>query len=79
MANTGLNMVYAGQQIQNFDMYWSPHWIYVNEDWSHLTDFHLIVFLGNQNLDVDTKIVNLSGLVPKLFDLLYFLDHADLW
>ena len=34
-----------------------------------MTDFHLIVFVDNQNLGIDTKIGFLSGLVPKLLDI----------
>ena len=34
-----------------------------------MTDFHLIVFLHNQNLGKDTKISFLSGTVPKLLDI----------
>ena len=34
-----------------------------------MTDFHLIFFLDNQNLGIDTKIGLLSGAVPKLLDI----------
>ena len=34
-----------------------------------MTDCHLIVFLDNQNLGIDTKIGFLSGTVPKLLDI----------
>ena len=35
-----------------------------------MTDCHLIVFLDNENLGLDTKIVGfLSGMVPKLLDI----------
>ena len=35
-----------------------------------MIDYHLIVFLGNQNhLGIDTKIGFLSGMVPKLLDI----------
>ena len=42
-----------------------------------MTDIHSIVFLGNQNLGIDSKIVFLSGFVPKLSDISYFRDHAN--
>ena len=34
-----------------------------------MTDFHLIGYLGNENLGIDTKIGFLSGMVPKLLDI----------
>ena len=34
-----------------------------------MTDYYLIVFLGNQNLGIDTTIGFLSGMVPKLLDI----------
>ena len=34
-----------------------------------MTECHLIVFLDNQNLGIDTKIGLLSGMVPKLLDI----------
>ena len=34
-----------------------------------MTDFHLILFLENENLCIDTKIGFLSGMVPKLLDI----------
>ena len=34
-----------------------------------MTDCHLIVFLDNQNLDIDTKIGFLNGMVPKLLEI----------
>ena len=43
-----------------------------------MTDCHLIVFLDNQNLGIDTKIGFLSGTVPKLLDIRYFWDYANL-
>ena len=43
-----------------------------------MTDFHLIFFLDNQNLGIDTKIVFLSGTVPKLLDIKYFCNYANL-
>ena len=43
-----------------------------------MTDFHLIVFLDNQNLCIDIKIIFLSGLVPELLDIKYFCDYAHL-
>ena len=42
-----------------------------------MNDFHLIVFIDNQNLGIDTKIGFLSGTVPKLVDILYFWDCAN--
>ena len=32
-----------------------------------MTDYHLIVYLGNENLGIDTGI--LSGMVAKLLDI----------
>ena len=43
-----------------------------------MNDFHLIFFLDNQNLGIDTKIGFRSGAVPKLLDILYFYDYANL-
>ena len=43
-----------------------------------MTDFHLIVFLDNQNLGINTKISFLKGTVPKLLDIWYFGDYANL-
>ena len=43
-----------------------------------MTDYHLIVFLDNQNLGIDTKIGFLSSMVPKLFDTEYFCNYANL-
>ena len=43
-----------------------------------MTDCHLILFLDNQNLAIDTKIGFLSGMVPKLLDIWYFCDFANL-
>ena len=34
-----------------------------------MTDFHLIVFLDNQNVGIDTNIGFLSGMVSKLLDI----------
>ena len=34
-----------------------------------MTDCHLIVFLDNQKLGIDTKIGFLSCMVPKLLDI----------
>ena len=43
-----------------------------------MTDFHLIVFIDNQNLGIDTKIGFPSGTVSKLLDIWYFCDYANL-
>ena len=43
-----------------------------------MTDCHLIIFIDNQNLVIDTKIGFLSGTVPKLLDIWYFWDYVDL-
>ena len=43
-----------------------------------MTDFHLIVFLDNQNLGIDTKISFLSGTVSKLLDIWYFCNYTNL-
>ena len=43
-----------------------------------MADFLLIVFLGNQNVGIDTKIVFPSGFVRKLLDIKYFFDLAHL-
>ena len=42
-----------------------------------MTDCHLIVFLDNQNLSIDTKIGFLSGMAPKLLDFQYFCNYAN--
>ena len=42
-----------------------------------MTDCNLIVFLENQNLDIDTKIGLLSCTIPKLLDISYFCDYAN--
>ena len=56
-----------------------PYWIYVNKEWSHMVDFHLIVFLGHPNPGLTTKIVSLGSLVPKLWDVQYLLiNYANL-
>ena len=34
-----------------------------------MTNFYLIVFLGNENIGIDAKIGFLSGMVPKLLDI----------
>ena len=34
-----------------------------------MTDFHLVVFLENQNLGIDTKIGFASSTVSKLLDI----------
>ena len=34
-----------------------------------MTDFHLIVFLDNQDIGIDTKIGFLQGTVPNLLDI----------
>ena len=34
-----------------------------------MTDCHLIVFLDNQDLGIDTKISLLSAMIPKLSDI----------
>ena len=39
-----------------------------------MTVCHLIVFLDNQNLGIDTQIGFLSGMVPKTFGYLIFLQ-----
>ena len=43
-----------------------------------MTECHLIVFFDNQNLGIDTKIGFLSGVVPKLLDIWYFCNYANL-
>ena len=43
-----------------------------------MTDFHLINFFENHDLVIYTKIVLLSCLVPRLVDILYFGDYANL-
>ena len=34
-----------------------------------MTDCHLLVFLDNDNIGIDTKISFLSGMVPMLLDI----------
>ena len=34
-----------------------------------MTDYHLILYLDNENLGIDTKIGFLSGMVSKLLDI----------
>ena len=43
-----------------------------------MTDFHLNVFLDNQNLGIYTEIGFLSGTVSKLLNVWYFYDYANL-
>ena len=43
-----------------------------------MTDYHLIVFLDNQNQGINTKIGFLIGMVPKLLDFQYFCNYANL-
>ena len=43
-----------------------------------MTDSNLIVFPENQNLGIDTKVVFLGWLVPKLLDILYFGKYGNL-
>ena len=43
-----------------------------------MIDCLLIVFLDNQNLGIDTKIGFLSGMVPKLLDIQYLCNYANL-
>ena len=43
-----------------------------------MNDFHLIFFLENQNLGIATKIGFLIGPFPKLLDIWYFGDYANL-
>ena len=43
-----------------------------------MTDFHLVFFLDNQNLGIDTKIGFLRGTVFKGLDIWYFCDYANL-
>ena len=43
-----------------------------------MNDFHLIIFLDNQNLGIDTKIGFISGMVLKVLDNWYFCDYANL-
>ena len=43
-----------------------------------MTDCHLIVFLDNENLGIDTKIGFVSGMAPKLLDIQYFSKYANL-
>ena len=48
------------------------------EEWSYMTDFHLIAFLDHKNLGIDTKIGFLSGTVSKLLEIWYLCDYANL-
>ena len=59
-------------------MLFGSHIGFMRKEWSYMTDFHLIVFLDNQNLGIDTKIGFLSGTVSKLLDIRYFCDYANL-
>ena len=34
-----------------------------------MTDCHLVAYLDNENLGIDTKVGFLSGMVPKLLDI----------
>ena len=34
-----------------------------------MTDVHLFIFLDNQNLGIDIKIISISGLIPNLLDI----------
>ena len=43
-----------------------------------MTDIHLIVFLDNQNLGIDTQIGFVSGTVLKILNIWYFCDYANL-
>ena len=43
-----------------------------------MTDCHLIVYLDNESLDIDTKIGFLSGMISKLLDIQYFCNYANL-
>ena len=36
--------------VKNFVVSWPPNWIYVNQELSGMTDFHLVELLKNQNL-----------------------------
>ena len=51
---------------------------YADKEWSYMTDCHLVVFLDNENLGIDSKIGFLSGMVPKLLDIKYFCNYANL-
>ena len=42
-----------------------------------MTDCHLIVYLDNESLGIDTKIGFLSGMVGKLLDIQYFYNYAN--
>ena len=42
-----------------------------------MNDYHLIFFLGNQNLGIDNEIGFLSDTVPKLLDIWRFCDYAN--
>ena len=64
------DLCFTSYEIKNFDAIWQPYWI--DEEWSYMTDFHLIVFLDNQNLGIDTKIGVLSGTVSKLLNICFF-------
>ena len=41
-----------------------------------MIDFHLIVFLDNQNLGIDI-IFSISCLLPELLDIQYYRDYAN--
>ena len=43
-----------------------------------MTDCNLIGYLDNENLGLDTKIGFLSGMVPKILDIWYFCNYANL-
>ena len=43
-----------------------------------MSDCHLIVYLDNENQGKDTKIGFLSGMVPKLLDIWYVCNYANL-
>ena len=38
----------------------------------------MIVYLDKENLGIDTKIGFISGMVPKLLDIHYFYNNANL-
>ena len=42
-----------------------------------MNDFHLIVYIDNKILGIDTKIDFLSGMVPKLLGIWYFSDYVN--
>ena len=64
------------ERFKNFDAIWQPYLFY--EEWSYMTDFHLIAFLDHKNLGIDTEIGFLSGTVSKLLDIWYLCDYANL-